>query len=252
MRIQTVIVLLAGVTASTWVHADLLGVEDAALLAKTVEQVNTLYKQLETMEKTYSTTVQQYQATQNILNKAEAQLDSMNKLVSKNSGHYGYGDLNNSTSDLRKQQWSANRWSDSLKGQAGNDNGKYKELSDAWQTNHKTQDMQTFKKGASNDVAQNYQHSMAVNRASGVQSEYALNEVNASLERIHQLSQQIEKADNTKAAVDLNSRLLTEVAYLQTQNLKAQSLINQQLAQKQAVELSERATTSEFLAFDDE
>ncbi len=252
MKTHAFLVFLAGVSASTWVHADLLGVEDAALLAKTVEQVNTLYKQLETMEKTYGTTVQQYQATQNILNKAEAQLDSMNKLVSKNSGHYGYGDLNNSTSDLRRQQWSANRWRDSLKGQAGNSDGKYKELSDAWQANHKTQNVPTFKKGARGEVVQNYQHSMAVNRAAGVQSEYAFNEINTSLERIHQLSQQIEKADNTKAAVDLNSRLLTEVAYLQTQNLKAQSLINQQLAQKQAVELSERATASEFLAFDDE
>lgn len=252
MKIKAFIVLLAGVSVSPWAHADLLGVEDAALLAKTIEQVNTLYKQLETIEKTYSTTVQQYQATQSILNKAEAQLDSMNKLVSKNSGHYGYGDLNNSTSDLRKQQWSANRWSDSLKGQAGNDDGKYKKLSDAWQSNHKTLDEQTFKKGASGDVIQNYQHSTAVNRAAGVQSEYAFNEINASLERIHQLSQQIEKADNTKAAVDLNSRLLTEVAYLQTQNLKAQSLINQQLAQKQAVELSERASASQYLAFDDE
>ena len=52
--------------------------------------------------------------------------------------------------------------------------------------------------------------------------------------------------------MDLNSRLLTEVAYLQTQNLKAQSLVNQQLAQKQAVELSERGDNSKLLAFDDD
>lgn len=252
MKIMPFVVLLAGLTTSPWAHADLMGVEDAALLAKAIEQVNALYKQLETMEKTYNTTLQQYQTTQNILNKAEAQLNSMNDLVKRNSGHYGFGDLQNSINDLRKQQWSADTWQDSLKGQAGHNDPKYKALQDGWQKNRTAPDEQIFNKGARGNVVQNYQNSMAVNRAAAVQSEYAFNEINASLERIHQLSQQIEKADNTKAAVDLNSRLLTEVAYLQTQNLKAQSLMNQQLAQKQAVELSERGEASQYLSFDDE
>ena len=237
---------------STYAHADMLGVQDTALLLNAIEQVKTLYKQLESMEKAYDTTVRQYQATQNIVNKAEAQLATMKNLSDKNSGHYGFGDLHNSVSDLRRLQWSADRWSDSLKGYSDHSSSQYNALVDAWQKNHKTPDAQAFNKGARGEVVQNYQQSMAVNRAAGAQSEYSLNEINASLTRIHHLSGKIEKADNTKASVDLNSRLLTEVAYLQTQNLKSQSLMNQQLAQKQAVELSERGAASEYLAFDDE
>ena len=251
MKLRAFLVVLGGLS-SCMAHADMLGVQDTALLAKTIEQAHTLYKQLETIKKTYDTTVQQYQATQNILNRAEAQLATMKNLNDKNSGHYGFGDLSNSASDLRKLQWSADRWSDSLKGYSDHSSSQYNALVDAWQKNHKTFDEQTFNKGARGEVVQNYQHSMAVNRAAGVQSEYTLNEINSSLTRIHQLSGQIEKADNTKASVDLNSRLLTEVAYLQTQHLKSQSLMNQQLAQKQAVELSERGAASEYLAFDDE
>ncbi len=235
---------------SSTVHADMLGVQDTALLLKAIEQANTLYKQLETIEKTYKTTVEQYQATQSIVNKAEAQLATIKNLNDKNSGHYGFGELHNSVADLRRLQWSADRWSDSLKGDYKS--SQYKSLVDAWQSHHKAPDTALFSKGARGEVVQNYEQSLAVNRAAGAQSEYTLNEINERLARIHTLSGQIEKAENTKASVDLNSRLLTELAYLQTQNLKSQSLINQQLAQKQAVELSERGAQSDYLAFDDE
>lgn len=234
-----------GLIASPLLHADILGVEDAALLAKAVEQVNTL-------KRAYNKSIQQYTATQNILSNAKTQLNSLNDLVKKNSGHYGFGSLQNQLADLKRQQWSADNWSDALKGKAGFSNSQYQALINQWQQNHQSLDETEFKKGASGSVLKNYQYTSNVNRAAGVQSEYAFNEINASLKRIHELSQKIETAENTKSAVDLNSRLLTEVAYLQTQNLKAQSLVNQQLAQKQALALSERAATSQYLAFDDE
>lgn len=176
----------------------------------------------------------------------------MDKLVKKNSGHYGYGQLNNTLNDLRNQKWSADTWHDALKGNGGFNQPKYQQLITEYRKNHLTTSIDEIRKGAADDAVRDYEHTLKVNQAVGVQSEYAYDEVNTSLDRIHKLSQQIENAENTKAAIDLNSRLLTEVAYLQTQNLKSQSLINQQLAQKQSIELSERSRTAKYLAFDDE
>lgn len=252
MKKRKLMALCTGLAVSSLAHADLLGVEDAALLAKTAEEVSVLYKQLETLNKSYTTASEQFNTTKTILTKAEAQLKTMDDLVKKNSGHYGFGHLNNTPSDLRNQQWSADSWQEALKGHAGGNPTRYQALLKAYRKKQNALETKRFEKGAGKRAAKNYEQTVAVNETASVQSEYAFNEVNGSLKRIHELSLQIEKAENTKAAVDLNSRLLTEVAYLQTQNLKAQSLINQQLAQKQALDINERSYTSELLAFDDD
>ncbi|HAU0512747.1 TPA: type IV secretion system protein [Legionella pneumophila] len=246
--------LITGLTLSVMssAHADLLGVQDTVLIANSLRQLEALYKQLQTASQTYTTVKQQYDTTQHMLTNAKAQLDKANELINKNSGHYGFGDLQNTLEDLHGQQWSPDNWSQALAGEVGNNASKYRKLLDSYQKNNTIAKSKEFEKGAQGNVVKNYQQSAAVNQAASVQSEYAFNEVNNSLKRIHDLSQKIEQADNTKASVDLNSRLLTEVAYLQTQNLKAQSLVNQQLAQKQAVELSERGDNSKLLAFDDD
>lgn len=243
--------LLIGLIPTVQVHATMPVVDWSAIFQMT-KQLKEMQRQYQVLNSTYRNTTQQLQNGQSILNNAKSQLQSTKDLINKNSGHYGFGNLKNGIDDLKNQQWSADSWADALKGKTKNNSVQYSQLLKSYQSNHKTLSQDDFQKGASIETAKSYQHSVEVNQAAGVQSAYAFNEVNKSLERIHQLSQKIEKADNTKAAVDLNSRLLTEVAYLQTQNLKAQSLINQQLAQKQSLELSERAKASQYLAFDDE
>ncbi len=236
----------------TSANADIIGVQDSLLLANSIRQLEALYKQLQTASQTYSTVKNQYSATQNLLTNAKSQLDKANDLIKKNSGHYGFGDMQNTLSDLKGQQWSPDSWSQALTGEVGHNAAQYKQLLESYQKKHALAKSKEFEKGAKGNVVKNYEQSSQVNQAASVQSEYAFNEVNKSLKRIHDLSSQIEKADNTKASVDLNSRLLTEVAYLQTQNLKAQSLVNQQLAQKQAVALSEKSDNSKLLAFNDD
>lgn len=250
MNFKQIALALIGASLIGNAHADLLGVSDAALLAKSMEQLNVLYKQLETVNKTYASAKDQFNATKSILSKAEAQLKSMDDLVKKNSGHYGFGNLQNAIADLHSQQWSPDNWQDALKGIGGKSD--YQNLNHAYDKAHNILNTDEFKKGANDAVTLDYEQSVAVNKAASVQSEFAFNEINKSLKRIHELSTKIEHAENTKAAVDLNSRLLTELAYLQTQNLKSQSLINQQLAQKQALEISERGNVSKLLAFDDD
>jgi type IV secretion system protein VirB5 len=205
-------------------YADILGVSDAALLANAVKQLNQLKDQYDTLQQTYSNAQQQ-------LNTAQSQLDSVNQLKNFNSGHYQFGDLNNSLSDLKDRQWSANTWDDALRNVAGGNPDRYKELVKAYEKNHKTLDDTTFEKGASKDQLDQYKQAIKVNKAASIESTYSYNEINKHLKAVHDLSTQIEKAPNTKSAVDLNSRLLAEIAYIQTQNLKMQTLISQQLAQ---------------------
>ena len=79
-----------------------------------------------------------------------------------------------------------------------------------------------------------------------VNATYAFDNIKTHLETIYQLSQRIDQAQNTKAAVDLNSRLLAEVAYIQAQNLKMQILMNQQMAQVNADSIAVKTSSAKF------
>lgn len=226
-------------------HADLLGVSDAALLANAVQQLKQLKDQYDTLQQTYNNAQQQ-------LNTAQSQLDSVNQLKNFNSGHYQFGELNNSFSDLKDRQWSPNTWDDALRNVAGGNPDRYKELVKAYEKNHQTLDDATFEKGTSKEQLTLYKQAIEVNKAASVESTYSYNEINKHLKAVHDLSLQIEKAPNTKSAVDLNSRLLAEIAYIQTQNLKMQTLISQQLAQGGASDIAIDSQIARFNRLPDE
>ncbi|HEM0351348.1 TPA: hypothetical protein U0T37_003196 [Legionella pneumophila] len=198
-------------------YADILSVADAAMLVKAIEQLEQLRSQYQLLSQTYTT--------------AQSQLEGIQQLKQFNSGHYGFGGLANSAADLNARQWSANTWEDALHNIAGGNPARYQELVNAYQKNHVILDDATYRKGASSERLTQYKNNVAVNQAVSVQATYAFNEVNRHLKAIHDLSNHIDKAANTKAAVDLNSRLLAEIAYIQTENLKLQTLLSQQAAQ---------------------
>jgi type IV secretion system protein VirB5 len=122
----------------------------------------------------------------------------------------------------------------------------------AYEKNHTTLDDAAFEKGTSKEQLTRYKQAIEVNKAASVESTYSYNEINKHLKAVHQLSAQIEKAPNTKSAVDLNSRLLAEIAYIQTQNLKMQTLISQQLAQGGADDIAIDSQIARFNRLPDE
>lgn len=91
-----------------------------------------------------------------------------------------------------------------------------------------------------------------VNRAAKVNATYAFGTIDSHLQTIYDLSQQIDVAPNSKAAMDLNSRLVAEVAFIQTQELKMQVLLNQQLAQANAETLASQEASAKFNTLPDE
>lgn len=79
-----------------------------------------------------------------------------------------------------------------------------------------------------------------------VQTTESYNEINKHMDALHKLSQQIEKTPNTKGAIDLNSRLITEIAFIQLMSLRLQALMSQQAAQDSLAELQDRAEIAKF------
>lgn len=205
---------------------------DALIVAKLVDQLKKMEKQYKLLDKSYKT--------------HDAQLNSMKQLNKYNSGHSGYGKLYNSLSDLQKKQ-SANTWQESLKGISGGNPERYRELVNAYETQHSTLNRQRFSRGASSFRTERFDNERQVNQAVSVESEALFNDINESMSRIHNLSEQIELAENTKAAVDLNSRILTEIAYLEVQKLKAQSLLNHLLTSQSGSGLTDDAELSSYL-----
>lgn len=208
---------------------------EGAIIAKLGDQIRQLQKQYRLMNKTYTN--------------AESQLKSINKLSNYHSGHYGFGRLNNSVNELTQRQ-SANSWRDTLKGISGGNPDRYRELVSAYERQHADLNKAQFSKGASAARTLRFESERQAIQAASVESETSFNDINERMKRIHTLSEEIEKAENTKAAVDLNSRLLTEIAYLQAENLKAQAILNQQLAMSAGSNLSDDAEWARFLTLD--
>lgn len=213
-------------------HADIWGVEDAELIRQAIAQIKLLKEQKDTLEST--------------LNNAKSQLQKAEDLKNLNKGSYGFGNLKNSASDLKNRQWSSDSWDGALKNIAGGNPARYKQLVTAYEKNHKTINDDEFLKGASKAKLNSHKQNKAVNKTASIETTYAYDEVNKHIKTVYELSSQIEKAQNTKSAVDLNSRLVAEVAYLQAQNLKIQTLISQQMVQRGASDIEDDARQARF------
>lgn len=230
MIIRLVIPLL--LLAANSAHAVVTPVVDAAAIFK-------LGKQLQEMQK-------QYKLMTNTYNNAKDHLNATKLLNQLNSGHYQYGILKNSTSDLKELQWSADRWDDALKNIAGGNKARYEQLVQAYEKSHRTLPDSRLSKGLSRERYGQYKQSRSVNEAVSVQTTYAFEDINTHLARVHELSQKIEETENTKSALDLNSRLVAEMAYIQVQTLKLQTLLSHQTAQFGASELDETVDSAAF------
>lgn len=211
---------------------------DPTAIAKLGKQLSEMKKQYDMLNKTYKN--------------AQNQLDINKQLNQMNSGHYKFGNLKNSATDLKELQWSANHWEDALKNIAGGNQKRYEELVKAYEKNHRMVPDSRLAKGLSSERLSQYKQSRSVNEAVSVQSTYAFDDINAHLARVHELSQKIEETDNTKSALDLNSRLVAEMAYIQVQTLKLQTLLSQQTAQLGASELDETVDSASFNRLPDE
>ncbi|CZH22879.1 P-type DNA transfer protein VirB5 [Legionella pneumophila] len=224
--------LIAALSISSISHADILGVEDAQLIMLAMKQLGELQEQYRVLSDTYQT--------------ARNQLDNLNQLKSMNSGHYGFGDFNNGLDSLQSWQSPVSTWQDALQNLSGGNQQRYQALMDAYEKNHPALDEVSYSRFTTPANVMRFKEDKAVNRAVMVQTTESYNEINKHMEALHKLSQQIEKTPNTKGAIDLNSRLITEIGFIQLMSLRLQALISQQAAQENLSALQDRAEMAKF------
>jgi type IV secretion system protein VirB5 len=196
-------------------------------------------EQLKQLQAQYSLLMDTYQ-------NSKAQVDSLNQLKNMNSGHYGFGDLNNSLDALKSWQSPVGVWQDALQNLSGGNPSRYQALIDAYEKNHPSLDGLAYSQFTTPGNAARFTEDKAVNRAVQVQTTDIYNQINQHMDSLHQLSKQIEKAPNTKGALDLNSRLISEIGFIQLMSVRLQALTSQQASQDSLAELQDRAEVTRF------
>ncbi|MBA2649674.1 MAG: hypothetical protein H0U75_08810 [Legionella sp.] len=232
MRKQLIASTLLSLVLCNTTQADIMGVEDAQMILLAMKQLKELRDQYRVLQETYQN--------------AKGQLDSLNELKSMNSGHYGFGDLNNGVDSLQSWQSPVSTWDNALQNLSGGNPERYKSLVDAYEKNHPALDEATYGRNTTAEKLSRFKEDKAVNRAVQVQTTKSYNEINEHMAALHALSKQIEKTANTKGAVDLNSRLITEIGFIQLMNLRLQTLMSQQVSQDSLAELQDRAEMAKF------
>lgn len=223
---------IIAMSISPSIYADIIGVADAEMIAVALKQLNELQTQYRVLNDTYQAT--------------KSQVNNLNQLKSMNSGHYGFGDLNNGLDSLQSWQSPASTWQDALHNLSGGNPSRYQALVDAYEKNHPSLSEGNYARYTTPEKAARFKEDKAVNRAVQVQTTQSYNEINQHIEALHKLSLQIEKTSNTKGAIDLNSRLITELGFIQLMSLRLQALTSQQIAQESLSELQDRAEMAQF------
>lgn len=232
MKIKNKLLIMTLLLITQAANADLLGVADVELIANSLQQLSVLRDQ--------------YQLLQDAQQQAKNQLDSINSLRNMNSGHYGFGELSNGLDTLKSWQSPASTWQDALQNLSGGNPSRYQALVEAYEKNHPALNESAYARNTTPEKAARFKEDKAVNRAVQVQTTDSYNEINRHMAALHKLSQQIEKTPNTKGAIDLNSRLVTELAFIQLVSLRLQTLMSQQVAQENLSELQDRADMVRF------
>lgn len=205
---------------------------DIAAILKMGEEIAQLKRQYDLLNDTYAN--------------AQSQLDNIKSLKEYNSGNYGYGAFENGLDALNSWQNPADNWKDALENIAGGNKERYAELVKSYEASHPMASDVDFAKGSTPTRAAQYQYSKKVNKAISVETTKTFNDINTRLKNINALALKIDQTPNTKSAMDLNSRLTAELAYISVMNLKLQTLISQQMAQNTANELVEEGEMVKF------
>ncbi len=203
-------------TASAWIP-----VFDVASFSKLAEQFEQMQQQFQVLQKTY--------------NNAQQELQQMKQLVEVTQGHYGMGNLLNSADHLKV--WQTTYLQDPLHKLGG---------AEDYYKRHPSLSFSEYQRGSSKLRAKLYRQRVQVNQSVTVNASHSYQQLATYLKRIYQLSNNIEHADTLKQAIDLNNRLLVEMAYLQLQQLKIQTLVLHQHAGEVAGQIDQATWSANF------
>lgn len=177
------------------------------------------------------------------------QYDQMKTQYSSITGLRGMGNWENSLDELKnKREWAASDWQSALKGMSGGNPERYQQLLDQYKSEHAAMNASDYAKGSDDGLSKSYQNEVETNQASATTTSYEFNDINQHLQTLYDLGQQIENQKNKdlKASMDLNSRVQLEVGYISTEELRMQTILNQQMAELQSAKIETENEASQF------
>lgn len=177
------------------------------------------------------------------------QLQNLNNSISNNlSGNFGYGNYLNTQNDLNQMQWSNSSWQDVLNLVGGGNTQQFAAAQQAYANLYPTVNSnQIGQTLTNNDLTRiQYQQANNINRAALAASSYSYNDINTHLQNIHNMLSMLESQPSEKAAVDLNTRLVAEISFIQLEMLKQQDIQTQILATNSQGNVNSLSDQSKF------
>lgn len=169
-------------------------------------------------------------------------------LTSTLQGNFGYGNLLNTQSDLNQMQWSNSNWQDVLNNVGGGNAQQFSIAQQAYANLYpivnSSQIGQTL---TNNDLTRiQYGQQSSISRAALTASSYSYNDINQHIQNIHNILAMLENQPSEKAAIDLNTRLIAEVSFIQLEELKQQDIQTQVIATQSQGVVNSLSDSSKF------
>lgn len=163
-------------------------------------------------------------------------------------GNYGYGNLLNNTTDLNRRLWSNDKWMDVL-AKSNSNNSAFMQAQETYArlypSREPTQVRTTLQP---NDLTRTYyEQTRNLNRAALATSNYSYDTINQHIRQIHDIVLKLEEHPEQKAAIDLNTRLVAELGFIQLEMLKQQSIQTHLLATQSQQHVNGMSNESRFL-----
>ncbi len=205
----------------------MLPVIDAGEIAKTVQETSVLEQSYSELQAQYNKLQDQYKAV---------------------IGHYGWNDISHTVEGLKSRAWGPSDWETAVKNLAGGNSERYQQLLDEYKNNHLVISAEDYLKGSDQGLAQTYQNQVQTNQVSTATATYEFNDLSNHLDQLKKLGEEIDSPQNSniKSAMDLNTEVELELGYISIEELRMQSLLNQQSADLSASKISAENEAAEF------
>jgi len=241
-------------STSIYAGGGLAMVRDAQTETNTYNSWQELMKEYDELEKQYDTLNKQYNQLQSLYSQGNQILSTAGDIQNDLNGSGNYKNLLNETNEIVNQtEWTAQDWDDALKGMSGGNQARYDELKNEYQSTYNTVNNQVvsdsqYEKGTSPDNAKVHEQDEKVNQTVYSSSSYEYAQLNDIANQIKSIGDQIDGADTTKKTLDLQAKLSEQIAYIQLEALKMQTIQNQQISETEARSLNGETQSSVYLA----
>lgn len=208
------------------------GIDTAAIIAALMKIFNVDIKQLDELN-----------SLKDVSNR------TLDELRHDLSGNFGYGNLLNTPYDLNKKLWSNDSWFDVLNRVSTDKTSAFAKAQDEYAKLYPVVNADqigtTQKNGGLTRIF--YEQNSNISRAALAASSYTFNQINQHIQNIHDILLKLESQPSAKAAIDLNTRLVAELSFIQLETLKQQTMQTQISATQTQNQVNGMSNESKFL-----